>query len=136
MAPSAPVGPADPHLLGAAVSGLGMFSRRAGRTAFLLIANELDPGERVEVLVQGRYKGENGAAALTDRRIVLANDREWKPDVEVIDVGPGLTIQGLADDRSASLTFLRGSLSAVIEGIGEKELAQRLASLARARSGG
>jgi hypothetical protein len=126
----------DPHLLGAAVGALGIFSRRSGRTAFLLIANELEPGERVEVLVQGRYQGENGAAALTDRRIVLANDREWKPDVEVIEVGPGLTIQGLADDRSASLTFRKGTLAAVIEGIGEKELAQRFAALARARAGG
>jgi hypothetical protein len=136
MPPVAPAGPADPHGLAAAVSGLGMFSRRSGRVAFLLIANTLQPGERVEVLVQGRYRGEDGAAALTDRRIVLANDREWKPDVESIDVGPGLTIQGLADDRSASLTFLRGGTSAVIEGIGEMELAQRFAAVARARSGG
>jgi hypothetical protein len=113
-----------------------MFSRRSGRAAFLLIANELDPGERVEVLVQGRYNGEDGAAALTDRRIVLANDREWKPDIEVIELRPGLTIQGMADDRTASLTFVRGTLSAVIEGISERELAQRFAALARSRAAG
>jgi hypothetical protein len=113
-----------------------MFSRRSGRVAILLIANELDPGERVEVVVQGRYLGEDGAAALTDRRIVLANDREWKPDVEVVDLVSGLGIQGWADDRSASLTFQRGTTSTTIEGIGEKELAQRFAALARARVGG
>jgi hypothetical protein len=112
-----------------------MFSRRSGRVAFLLIADELDPGERVEVLVQGRFKGEDGAAVLTDRRIVLANDREWKPDIEVIELRPGLTIQGWADDRAASLTFQLAGATATIEAIGEKELAQRFAGLARARVG-
>ena len=101
-----------------------------------MIAAELDPGERVEVVVQGRFLGEDGAAALTDRRIVLANDREWKPDVEVVALGPGLTVQGWADDRVASLTFQRGATSTTIEGISEKELAQRFAALARARIGG
>jgi hypothetical protein len=110
-----------------------MFSRRSGRAPFLVIASTLAAGERVEVIVQGRFNGEDGAAALTDRRIVLANDREWKPDIETVEFGPGLTVQGWADDRTASLTFQRGAQSTTIEGIGEKELAQRFAALARAR---
>jgi hypothetical protein len=134
--PQASTGPADPHLLGAAISRLGMFSRRSGKVAFALIAHTLEPGEHVEVLVQGRYKGEDGAAAVTERRVVLANDREWKPDVETIDLVSGLTVQGWADDRTASLVFQRDGVTSTIEQIGERELAQRMAALVRARVGG
>jgi hypothetical protein len=126
----------DPHGLAVAIGSLGMFSRRAGKAAFLVIASTLEPGERVEVLVQGKVHGEDGAAVLTDRRIVLANDREWKPEIEVVPLGPGLTVQGWQDDRAASLTFERGGNRVMIEQVGDRELAQRLAVAARARATG
>jgi hypothetical protein len=113
-----------------------MFAKRAGKGAFLVIANTLESGERVEVLLQGKFRGEDGAAALTDRRVVLANDREWKPDVEIVELRAGLTVQGWQDDRSASLTFQRGASGATLEHISDRELAQRMAALVRSRAGG
>ena len=113
-----------------------MFAKRAGKGAFLVIATTLEPGERVEALLQGKLRGEDAAAALTDRRVVLANDREWKPDVEIIELGPGLTVQGWQDDRSASLMFQRGGTSVTIEHISDRDQAQRMATLVRSRSGG
>jgi hypothetical protein len=137
MPPSAAVsgGPIDPHRIGTAIGGIGMFSRRAGKVAFAVIATVLDDNETVEVLVQGRFRGEDGAAVLTNRRLVLANDREWKPDIEVVQLSPGLTVQGWQDDRSAALAFNRGDASTVIDQIGEKDSAQRMAAAVRARVG-
>jgi hypothetical protein len=112
-----------------------MFSRRSGKVAFALIAHVLEPGERVEALVQGKFRGEDGAAVVTDRRVVLANDREWKPDVAILELAPGLKVQGWADDRSASLVFERDGQTTTIEQIGERELAQRMAATVRARCG-
>jgi hypothetical protein len=121
--------------MGQAVSALGMFSKRSGRVAFALVASLLDEGEVIEVLVQGRFRGEDGAAVLTDRRLVVANDREWKPDIEIVELGPGLTVQGWQDDRSAALVFQRGERTTTIDQIGERDLAQRMAALVRARVG-
>jgi hypothetical protein len=114
-----------------------MLTRRSGRVAFAVLGAVLDDGEVVEVLVPGRFHGESGALALTDRRIVAVNDREWKPDVEFVDLEPGLTVQGWQDDRNASLVFTaRDGRSTTVDQIHERELAQRIATLVRGRVAG
>jgi len=59
-----------------------MFSKRAGRICFGIVGALLDGDEVVDVLVQGRFGGEDGVAVATDRRVLFVNDREWKPDVQ------------------------------------------------------
>lgn len=128
--------PSDPHRLGPAIAPLGLLTKRSARVAFAVLGAVLDDGEVVELLVPGRFFGESGVLALTDRRLVLVNDREWKPDVERIALAPGLIVQGWQDDRSASLVFTTpGGRATTFDQIHERELAQRLATLVRSRIG-
>jgi hypothetical protein len=129
-------GPSDPHRIGQQVGALGMFSRRSGKAAILVIASQLDEDELVEVLVSGRFRGEDGVAVVTQRRLILANDREWKPDVVEVALSPGLSVQGWQDDKTASLVFQRQGLAVTIDQIGEREMAQRMAAVVRARVAG
>jgi hypothetical protein len=129
-------GPTDPHGIASHVSALGMFSRRSGKSAILLIASQLEPGEQVEVLVSGRFRGEDGAAVVTQSRVVLANDREWKPDILSITITKGLAVQGWQDDKTASLVFQHDGTASTIDQIGEREMAQRMAAVVRARAAG
>ena len=129
----APLAPSDPHRLGQAVAQLGMFSKRAGRICFGIVGALLDGDEVVDVLVQGRFGGEDGVAVATDRRVLLVNDREWKPDVQSLPYVPGLVVKGWQDERTASLIFEFEGRTTTIEQIGDRELAQRVAALVRTR---
>ena len=133
MAPPASAGPVDPHRLGYAVSQLGMFSKRAGRICFGIAGALLDDGEVVEVLVQGRLEGEDAVAVVTDRRVLFVNDREWKPAVLSLPYVHGLVVKGWQDDRTASLVFEFEGRTIAIEQIGDRELAQRVATVVRAK---
>ena len=133
--PAAPPVVADPHRLGQAVGQLGMFSKRSGRVAFGILGALLQDGETVDVVVQGRFGGEDGAAVATDRRVLFVNDREWKPDVTVVPYLSGLVVKGWQDDRTAALIFEFEGNSISIDQISERELAQRMASIVRARVG-
>ena len=137
MAPpvAASTGPSDPHRLGQAVGLLGLFSKRAGRVCFGIVGALLDDGELVDVLVQGRLGGEDAVAVVTDRRVLFVNDREWKPDVTSLPYLPGLVVKGWQDDRTASLVFEFEGRSTTIEQIGDRDLAQRVATVVRARVG-
>ncbi len=136
--PSAAVssGPTDPHAIGTHVAGLGMFTRRNGRLALGILSAVLEPDERVELMVVGRYRGHPGVAALTDSRIVFVNDREWEPDVKSVPVAPGLNVQGWQDDRNAVLVFESGGESETIDQIAETEGARAIAERTRSRIGG
>ncbi len=129
-------GVSDPSGLGVAFNQMGMFTKRSARIAVGVIGVVLDPGEMVEVLVAGRYRGNDGVVALTDRRLVVVNDREWRPDVEELIIAPGTTIQGWQDDRSAAVVIQAPSGATItIDQISERENAQRLAAAIRARAG-
>ena len=112
-----------------------MFSKRSGRVAFGILGALLQDGETVDVVVQGRFGGEDGAAVATDRRVLFVNDREWKPDVTVVPYLSGLVVKGWQDDRTAALIFEFEGNSISIDQISERELAQRMASIVRARVG-
>lgn len=133
---SGPTGPVDPHGLGPAIEQLGFMTKRSARLPALVAATQLEEGERVEVVVQGTWLGETAVAVLTDRRLLLANDRSWKPDLRSIEPRPGLQVQGWGDDRSASLHLSGIGEAAAIEDIGDAGLARDLAARLRARAGG
>jgi len=96
----------------------------------------LDEGEVVEGLVAGQLYGANAIGALTNRRYVVVNDREFKPDVIEIIVDAQCTVQGWQDDRSAALLVQSGGQSAQVERIGDRPLAIELAQRLRARAAG
>ena len=99
----------DPHGLGLAAMRLGGGAHRAGTVALAVLATALGEGDVVAIVVQGRYRGEPAVAALVEDRVIVANDRQWKPDIAEIPVDAELMVQGWEDDRTAALTFMRGA---------------------------
>ncbi|MEM9203413.1 MAG: hypothetical protein AAGC53_17335 [Actinomycetota bacterium] len=136
--PDASGGPGltDPHRLGLAVDRLGAPTRKASAAAFAVAAAELDEGEMVQTAVGCRYLGSDGAVVLTDRRMLIVNARSWSPDIVVVDLEPGLTVQGWQDDRAAALVFGRNGHELVVDRITDRVVAQELAADVRRRSAG
>ena len=87
----------------------------------------------VDVIIQGRFGGEDGVAVATDRRVLFVNDREWKPDIASLSYVPTLVVKGWQDDRTAALIFECAGSSTTIDQISERDLAQRMAAIVRAR---
>ena len=123
----------DTSGIGQAVSRLSNGSRNAGKGAFFVLACTLDDDEIVEVVVQCRYRGADGAMALTNKRLLIVNARQWNPDVTPVALESCLTVQGWQDERSAALVFERGGAELVVDKIGDREVAQDLVGRVRAR---
>jgi hypothetical protein len=121
----------DPHGLGMAAARLGGGARRAGKVALAVLATNLQDGDVVAVVVQGRLRGEPAVAALVEDRVVVVNDRQWKPDVVTFPVDADLVVQGWQDDRTAALTFVSGDRHDVLERIGDRGLAVEMAQRIR-----
>ena len=124
----------DPSGLGAALGRLGSSGRKGARASATAAAVLLAEGEIVECAVQGQLYGANAVALLTNGRLLLVNDREFKPDVVEFVVDAEISVQGWQDERTAALLVQRGEHSAQIERIGDKALAQELAQRIRARA--
>jgi hypothetical protein len=125
----------DPHALAPAAARLGGGARRSGRAALAVLGAVLEEEDRVAIVVQGRFRGEPGVAALTAGKVVLVNDRQWKPDVTVFAVEAGLAVNGWQDERSAALTFVASDRHETIERIGDRALAIELAQRLRQQLG-
>ncbi len=134
--PDAASGPGltDTAGLGAAIGQLGNASRKLGKSAFMVLACRLDADEQVELLVQGRFLGAAGVMALTDRRLLIVNAREWNPDVMPVGLEPGLTVKGWQDGGSAALVLARDGHELVIDRIGDLDVVQQMVSQIRSRS--
>jgi hypothetical protein len=128
-----PPGPViyDPHGVGVAASRLSGSARRNGKVALAVLASVLDEGEVVTMVVQGRVRGEPGVVALVGSKVVLVNERQWKPDVVVIDLDSKLRLHGWQDERSATVTFVVDDRPEVVERIGDRVLAIELAQRVR-----
>jgi hypothetical protein len=126
----------DPHGLGIALGRLGGGARRGSKASAAAVGVLLDDGEVVEGLVAGQVYGSNALAILTNKRLLVVNDREFKPDVIEIALDSGTTVQGWQDDRSAALLVQGGGQRAQIERIGDRPLAMELAQRIRARAAG
>ena len=134
-APPGPVGAADPNGLGLAFGRLGSSARKTAKVAVVVAGALLGEGETVEAVVGGRYEGHGSVLVLTDRGLWLVDDREWRPFVEQIAVGPQLEVQGWQDDRTASLTLVANGRSLVLDQIADRELAVEMAGRIRYRTG-
>jgi hypothetical protein len=135
VAPAAPV-VNDPHALGLALGRLGGGARRGAKASAAALGVLLSEGEVVEGLVAGQVYGANALGALTNKRLIVVNDRDFKPDVIEIALDSGTTVQGWQDDRSAALLLQGGGVTAQIERIADRPLAMELAQRIRARAAG
>ena len=126
----------DPFGLGAALGRLSGGARKAGRGSANAVAVLLREGEIVECIVQGQFYGAAAVVLLTNERLLVVNDREYRPDVVEFVVDDGLTVQGWADDRHAALLIQRADLTAQVERIADRAIAQELAQRIRVRAAG
>jgi hypothetical protein len=124
----------DPFGLGAALGRLGSGGRKGAKAPANAAAVLLEEGEVVECAVQGQLFGSNAVVLLTSNRLLIVNDREFRPDVIEMQVDGAVSVQGWQDDRAAALLIQRNELTAQIERIGDKPLAQELAQRIRAKA--
>jgi hypothetical protein len=99
----------------------------------MVLAAMLGEGDMVEAVVQGRFRGSSGVVALVGSKVVIANDRQWKPDTLIVPITRSLQVQGWQDDRSASLTFVFPDGHERIDAIFDRPLAIDLAQRIRDR---
>jgi len=116
------------------VARLGNSARKASRVALGITSVLLEEGELVECLVAGKVNELDGVAVLTDRRLLLHNDRQWAVDQLSLPVDAALGVQGLADGGTATLTFTREAIAVPVSRIADVPLAQELAQRVRARA--
>lgn len=90
----------------------------------------------VEAVVAGKYEGNSAVLVLTDKALVLADDRMWRPVNERFKLDSGLQVQGWQDDRTASLTLVSGGRQLVVDQIADRPLAVEMAQRVRYRVGG
>ena len=101
-----------------------------------MVAALLDDGEQAEAVVQGEYQHRPGVVVLTDRRLIVANDRRWAPDVRIFQCDERLVVHGWQDDRRATLVFAVDGIGVVLSAISDRPLARDLAGRVRARIAG
>ena len=133
--PPPPAGPADPNGLGAAAGRIDKASLKKARTALAVAGAVLDDGEQVEAVVTGQFEGNPGVLVLTDRNILVVDDRPWRPTVERLALDGSLQVQGLQDNRTASLTLVTAARQYVVDQISMRELAVEMAQRIRFRAG-
>ncbi len=126
----------DPAGVEAAMSRLSAGARRAVLAPLAVVTALLENGEVAEAVVQGEYQHRPGVVVLTDRRVLVANDRRWAPDVRTLPLDPALVVHGWQDDRRATLVFVLDGIGVLVGAISDRPLARDLAQRVRARVGG
>ena len=135
-APAVPVGPPDPNGLGIAAGRLGNSPRKNAKTALAVAGAVLDDDEVVEIVLAGKFRDQNAVCVATAKRVIVANEGPWKPVIEEFSYDPALTVQGWANEKVASLTFVLGDRSETIELIADRALANEAAQRIRGHVGG
>ncbi len=126
-------GVVDPAGVEGPLGRLSAGARRSALAPLGVVAALLEHGEQVEAIVQGELQHRPAVAVLTDRRVVVANDRRWRPDVRTFPLDPTLVVHGWQDERRATLVFVAGGTGTVLHAISDRPLARDLAQRIRAR---
>lgn len=136
--PEADRGPGvrDPAGFEAAMSRLSSGARRSALAPLNIAAAVLEPGEVAEAVVQGEYQHRPAVVVLTDRRVLVANDRRWAPDVRSFAFDPALVVHGWQDERRATLVFVLDGVGVEVDAISDRPLARDLAQRVRGRCAG
>ncbi|MFN8019381.1 MAG: hypothetical protein U0P45_14845 [Acidimicrobiales bacterium] len=117
------------------MSQLSNGTRKAVKVPVAIAGALLQDGEVVEAVVGGKLEGNAAVVVLTDRGLLVVDERQWKPFAERIAVDAGLQVQGWQDDRTASLTLIVGGRQLVVDQIADRPLAVDLAQRIRLRTG-
>jgi hypothetical protein len=110
-------------------------ARVASRSALLVTAALLEPGERVESVAQGVLVGAAGVLALTDRRLLAVNQEDWTPTVVSCPVDASLVVQAWEDAASATVQLTSAGQTISFETITDRPPAYDLVARIRARTG-
>lgn len=127
--------PADPFGFAAVYRRLNNASRRSGGRPAAILTHLLDDGEIVHHAIVGRFRGEDAIAALTDRRLMLVNAREWHPEVVEVASLAGATVEGWVERRVATVRITAGGDAHVIDRIGDTDEAAGFTAAVRERAG-
>ena len=127
--PGAPV--ADPHGLEAAVARIHPVDQERSAVAIAVCGALLEEDEQVVGVVTGQMLGRPAAVAVTDRRVIIANDRRWQPLVDIYKIDSKLIVRGRHDRQVAALSFADVARLSMIDGITDVELAIELADRIR-----
>lgn len=125
----------DPHDFDKAVARLRHDEIERARVSLTVCGALLDRSERVRSVVTGQMLGRSAAVVLTDRRVLVVNERRWRPIVDIYELGPELNVRGRHDGHVAALSFSDDTRLSMVDGIGEVELAVTLARATREPSG-
>ncbi len=128
-------GPVDPAGVEEALGRLSPGARRVAAASMMVASAVLEQGERVAAVVQGDHQRRSCVAVLTDRRILVVDERPWSPVVRSFPLGPQLGVHGWQDDRRASLVFVRDGVGVLVSDISDRPLARDLARRARVACG-
>ena len=115
----------DPAGVDAAMSRLSAGARRSALAPMAIVAALLEVDEVAEAVVEGEYQHRPAVAVLTDRRVIVANDRRWAPDVRTFGFTPSLVVHGWQDDRRATLVFVLDGVGVVVEAISDRPAGPR-----------
>lgn len=85
----------------------------------------------VKVAIGGRFRARDGAAVLTDRRLLLSNNREWDPEVVSLDRGAGIEVEHWVQRRAAILRFTAGGEQHVMDRVNDLTVAEVLVEALR-----
>ncbi len=108
-------------------------SRRNATAAALVAATKFTSGEVVETVVAGRYLANDAVVILTNRRLLIANDREWDAEIVSISDLANLGVEGWVERRAATLRLTDGAVAHVIDRINDTSVAETLTTALRAR---
>ena len=89
----------------------------------------------LDVAEIARRKGAT-VIVVTETRALIVSDRRYVPEVEIFELGAGLTIHGRHANEQASLTFTDGERLITVDQIVDVGLAVELANTARNRTVG
>jgi hypothetical protein len=136
--PAAPVAPQpapyDPHAIGAAAARLSGSTKKSSRVVLGILSVLLEPGELVECLVGGKVHDLDGLLVLTDRRLLVLNDRPFQPDQLTIPVDQAVSVRGEATGNTATITVQREQSYAQLTRVSDVQLAQEFAQRIRGRA--
>ena len=127
---------ADTHGLAASVARLSLGSQQNGLVPFSIAGALLGPQEHVVAAVAGTSLGMPTVIVVTETRALIVSDRRYVPEVEIFELGAGLTIHGRHANEQASLTFTDSERLITVDQIVDVGLAVELANTARNRTVG
>ena len=127
---------ADTHGLAASVARLSLGSQQNGLVPFSIAGALLGPQEHVVAAVAGTSLGMPTVIVVTESRALIVSDRRYVPEVEIFELGAGLTIHGRHANEQASLTFTDSERLITVDQIVDVGLAVELANTARNRTVG